>query len=336
MASFIFKRVLATIIVLFLVSIIAFVLLRVSPGDPARQILGPTASKKAVEELRDEMGVNEPLPQQYVHYMGDLLEGNFGTSWRTRTSVGAELASRLPASIELAVVALLISCAIGIPLGLLAAGGSRWTDRLARGGAILGLGAPPFWLGLVLILLFFTWLGLVPAPVGRLNDSIIPPAETTGFLTIDSIIAGRTDALGNSLMHLLLPALTLALPLAAYLSRIVRRSTADVYRLDFIRTARAKGASEKRVMLHHALPNALLPVLTLSALYFGELIAGSLVVEAVFSWPGVGGWVAESILAQDFAPVQGAIILGALAYSLLNLSADILYGVADPRIRHSK
>lgn len=336
MASFIIRRVLSTLVVLFLVSIIAFLLLRVSPGDPARQILGPQASAKAVEELREEMGVDEPLPQQYANYTGDLLEGNFGFSWRTRVSVGDELANRLPASIELAVLALIISCVVGIPLGLLAAGGNRWTDRISRGFAVIGLGTPPFWLGLVLILLFFTWLDLVPAPIGRLDDSILPPAESTGFLTIDSIIAGRPDAFGNSMLHLLLPALTLGLPLAAYLSRIVRRSTADVYRLDFIRTARAKGASEKRVMYRHALPNALLPVLTLSALYFGELIAGSLVVEAVFAWPGVGGWVAESILSQDFAPVQGAIILGALAYCMLNLTADILYGFADPRIRLSK
>jgi peptide/nickel transport system permease protein len=336
MASFIFKRVLSTIAVLFLVSVVAFVLLRVSPGNPARQVLGPQASAQAVENLREQMGLNDSLPQQYVTYVGDLATGDFGLSWRTRVPVSDELTTRLPASMELALFAILLSIIVAVPVGLAAAAGGRWVDRTSRAGAVVGLGTPPFWLGLVLILVFFTWLSIAPAPFGRLDDSIAPPPEVTGFLTVDSLLAGRWDAFRNALAHLILPAITLGLPLAAYLSRMVRRSTADVYRLDFIRTARAKGASERRVMLRHALPNALLPVLTLSALYIGELIAGSLLVEAVFSWPGVGGWVAESILAQDFAPVQGAILLGALTYCLLNLAADLLYGVADPRIRISR
>lgn len=336
MAGFITRRVLATVAVLFFASLIAFILLRVSPGDPARQALGPQASEEAVERLRDDMGLNDSLPQQYATYVEGLATGDFGISWRTRIPVADELRDRLPATMELAFTAVILSIILAIPLGVMAAGGMRWIDRTSRVGAIIGLGTPPFWLGLVLILVFFTWLGIAPPPFGRLSDGIAPPPDVTGFLTIDSLIAGDFQAFFNALAHLALPAITLGLPLAAYLSRIVRRSTADVYRLDYIRTARSKGASDRRVMFRHALPNAMLPVLTLSALYIGELLAGSLLVEAVFSWPGIGGYVAESILAQDFAPVQGAIILGAVAYSLLNLGADLLYGVADPRIRLAK
>lgn len=335
MAKFIISRIGATLAVLFFASLIAFLLLRVSPGDPARQVLGPQASAQAVAQLRAEMGLDKSLPVQYVDYMSDLAHGDVGTSWRTRTQVSAELSNRIPATLELALAAIVLSIAIAIPVGVLSAGRRRWLDRASRFGAVIGLGTPPFWLGLVLILVFFTWLGIAPAPFGRLDGNIAVPAKVTGLLTVDALLAGNLSAFGNAIAHLILPAITLAVPLAAYLSRIVRRSTVDVYRLDFIRTARAKGAGERRVLFRHALPNALLPVLTLSTLYFGELLAGSLLVEAVFNWPGIGGYVAQSIVAQDFAPVQGAILLGALTYSLLSLTTDLLYGVADPRIRVS-
>ncbi|MDO8187647.1 ABC transporter permease [Conexibacter sp. JD483] len=333
MASFVVRRVLATLAVLFFASLIAFVLLRAAPGDPARKLLGPQASEQAVSALRADMGVDRPLLQQYGTYVGDLATGDLGYSWRTRTTVTAELTARLPATLELAMTAMAIALLLAIPIGVLSAGRRRWVDRFSRAGAIVGLGMPQFWLGLVLILVFFTWLGIAPAPFGRIDDTVAMPARTTGLLLVDSLIAGDFAAFGNALSHLVLPALTLAIPLAAYLSRIVRRSTIDVYRNDYVRTARAKGASETRVLFRHALPNALLPILTLSGMWFGELMAGALLVEAVFNWPGIGGWVAQSIQAQDYAPVQGAILLGALVYSVVNLVTDLLYGVVDPRIR---
>ncbi|MBB4662024.1 ABC transporter permease [Conexibacter arvalis] len=336
MAKLVISRLLAALSVLFFASLIAFVLLRVSPGDPARQVLGPQASAQAVAELRSEMGLDQSLPQQYVTYVSDLVRGDLGTSWRTRVPVAEELSNRIPATIELAVTAMLLSIALAIPIGVLSAGRRRSIDRISRAGAIIGLGTPPFWLGLVLILVFFTWLGIAPAPFGRLDEGLAPPSEVTGFLLVDSLLAGDFAVFSNALAHLALPAITLALPLAAYLSRIVRRSTIDVYRLDYIRTARAKGAGERRVLFRHALPNALLPVLTLSTLYFGELLAGSLLVEAVFNWPGIGGWVAQSIVAQDFAPVQAVILMGALVYTTLSAMTDVLYGVADPRIRTAR
>jgi len=336
MASFIFKRIAATLAVLFFATLIAFLLLRVSPGDPARQVLGPQASPEAVERLRGEMGLNDSLPKQYVTYITDIAKGDLGMSWRTRIPVKDELENRVPATVELGLYAIVISVALAIPMGVLAAASRRWIDRLSRWLAVIGLGTPPFWLGLALILIFFTWLNVAPPPFGRLSEGFPVPPKVTGLLTVDSLLAGDFPTFFNALSHLALPAITLGLPLAAYLSRIMRRSTADVFRLDFIRTARAKGASERRIMFRHAMPNALLPVLTLSALYFGELLAGSLLVEAVFGWPGVGGYVSESVLAQDFAPVQGAILLGAFTYSILNLGADLLYGVVDPRIRTDK
>jgi peptide/nickel transport system permease protein len=332
MASSIAKRVIWTLAVLFVASLIAFALLRAAPGNPAREILGPVATPHAVQRLRDEMGLDKSLPQQYAIYVSHLVRGDFGTSWQDREPVAHELAQRLPATIELALYAILFSVVLAIPIGVYSARHRRF-DRASRWGAVIGLGTPSFWLGLLLILVFFNELKIAPAPFGRLDPGVQPPPEVTGLYTVDALLAGQTAVFGNALAHLALPAITLGLPLTAYLSRIVRRSMADVWRLDFVRTARAKGAGERRVLFVHALPNAMLPVITLSALAFGDLVAGAVLVEAVFSWPGVGGWVAQSILSQDFAPVQAAIVLAALTYSLLNLAADVLYGVADPRTR---
>ena len=332
MAALVTKRLVWTIAVLFVASVIAFVLLRLAPGNPAREVLGPVATPQAVAHLRDQMGLDKSVPQQYLIYVSHLLRGDFGTSWQTREPVGHELAQRLPATIELALYAILFSIVLAIPVGVLAAS-RRGFDRVSRWGAVVGLGTPSFWLGLILIYFFFTKLHIAPAPFGRLDSQYSPPGKITGLYTVDALLHGQFAVFLNALAHLALPAITLGLPLTAYLSRIVRRSMADVSRLDFIRTARAKGAGESRVLFLHALPNAMLPVITLSALAFGDLLAGAVLVEAVYSWPGVGGWVAQSILSQDFAPVQAAIILAALAYSLLNLAADVLYGVADPRVR---
>jgi peptide/nickel transport system permease protein len=319
--------------VLAFASVIAFCLLRLSPGDPARLVLGPQASQEAVERLRTEMGLDDSLVEQYVTYVSELIRGDLGFSWRTNVPVSTELASRLPATVELALYSMALAVLLAIPIGVFSAGGRRWIDHASRVGAIVALGTPAFWLGLMLILVFFTWLDVAPVPFGRLDDDVAAPDKITGLVTVDSILQGRPDALANGLAHLALPAITLALPLAAYLSRIVRRSVIDVYRLDFVKAARAKGAGERRILFRHALPNALLPVLTLSVLWLGDLLAGALLVEAVFNWPGIGGWVAESIVAQDFAPVQAAIILGAVTYSALNLCADVLYAYVDPRVR---
>jgi peptide/nickel transport system permease protein len=195
------------------------------------------------------------------------------------------------------------------------------------------LGTPPFWLGLVLILLGFSWLGLVPPPFERLTPGLIAPSGPTRFLVVDAAIGGDAAIFLDAATHLILPALTLALPLAAWLAMITRRSVLDALTAEFIKTARAKGIGDVGILFRHALPNALLPILTLSTLAFGDLIAGSIMVETIFAWPGVGGFVTESIIAQDFSPVQAVIVLGALFYTSANVATDMLYGVIDPRVR---
>jgi peptide/nickel transport system permease protein len=327
------RRIASALVVIVLVSIAVFLMMRVIPGDPARLVMGPLASEAAVESMRRQMGLDQPLWHQYFTYVAGLLTGDWGTAWHTRQPVAEVLASRLPASLELAFSALIVAVPAGVGLGTLAAfRPDSALDYVIRSASIVILGTPPFWLGLVLILLMFTVLGLVPPPFERLSSGLMP-TDITGFAILDSMIRGDLTAFKDALGHLVLPTLTLALPLAAWLAMIARRSVIDASQAEYIKTARSKGASETRILYHHALPNALLPILTLSTLALGDMIAGSIMVETVFSWPGVGGFVTESIVAQDFAPVQAIIILGAVFYSMINFLADVLYGLADPRVR---
>jgi peptide/nickel transport system permease protein len=247
MASLVIRRVAWMIAVLFVASIISFVLLRMAPGNPAREILGPVATPQAIAQLEDQMGLNKSIPQQYGIYVSHLLRGDFGISWQDREPVSKELGQRLPATIELALYAILLSIVLAIPIGVFAASHRRF-DRMSRWGAVVGLETPSFWLGLLLILVFFTKLKIAPAPFGRLDPSAQPPPHMTGLYTVGALIAGQPSTFFNALGHLILPAITLGLPLTACLSRIVRRSMADVSRQDYIRTARAKGAGENRVL----------------------------------------------------------------------------------------
>jgi peptide/nickel transport system permease protein len=334
MISLLLRRLAATVVVLVIASGIAFFLMRVIPGDPARLMLGPLASAEAVDHLRRQMGLDGPLYAQYAQYVADLLHGDWGVAWHVQQPVVDVFLNRWPATAELALFAALIGVGVAISVGAFA--GSRPggpIDRFSSAAAAAAVGTPSFWLGIVLILIFYLQLRWVAAPFGRLSADVLPPARVTGFMTVDSLLAGNFTAAYDAVRHLALPAVTLGLPFAGYIFRIMRRTIVDVYDMEFIRTARAKGASERRVLWSHAVPNALLPVITVSALALGDLLAGSILVETVFNWPGIGGFVSESILSQDFAPVQGAIIIGALTYSLLNLATDILYGVIDPRVR---
>lgn len=334
MISFVAKRLAATAIVLAIASILAFVIMRVVPGDPARLVMGPLASVEAVQDLRRQMGLDLPIYEQYVRYMGGLLKGDLGIAWHVRQPVAGIFGSRLPATIELALYAALLGTAVGVPLGALS--GRRpgsLLDSIGRGFSTIAVGTPAFWLGILLIVVFFGSLRLAPAPFGRLSDSVEVPASVTGLLTIDALLAGNIRTFLDALAHLVLPVVTLALPFAGYVARIMRGGVIEVYHADFVRTAIAKGNSPRRVLWRHVVPNAMLPVLTLVMLSVADLLAGSVLVETVFNWPGIGAFVTESITAQDFAPVQGAILLGALTYSILNLTADLLYGWIDPRAR---
>ena len=283
---FFVNRLISATAVLLLVSLAAFILMRIVPGDPARLVMGPLASEEAVQGLREEMGLDRPMFQQYARYLVGLLGGDWGTAWHTRQPVADIIAMRLPASLELAISALIIAIGIGIPIGAVAAlKCDAGFDRATRAGSLVLLGTPPFWLGLVLILLGFSWLGLAPPPFERLTPGLGAPDGPTGFLLLDAILSGKLRILSDAAAHLVLPALTLGLPLAAWLALITRRSVLDAYGAEYIKTARSKGVGEVSILFRHALPNALLPILTLSTLAFGDLIAGSIMVETVFSWP---------------------------------------------------
>jgi peptide/nickel transport system permease protein len=337
MRRYILGRVGATLIVLWLASVGAFLLLRVAPGDPARLVAGPLAGPSAVASVRQEMRLDESPLNQYFGYVGDLLSGNFGTAWHLHEPVGTLIGQRLPATAELALYASLLGILGGVFVGALAAARpGKWFDRVTGFGAIVGLGTPVFWLGLVLILIFYTHLGIAPVPIGRLSVAAVPPPKVTGLLTIDSLIAGNFSDFGDALSHLALPAITLSIPMAAYLARVTRASVLEIYDSDFVRTARAKGVPEQRLLFRHALRNGLLPVMTLAALSIGDLLSGTLLVEAVFNWPGVGGLTVQSIASHDFAPVEAMILLAALTYCILNLLTDVLYAFVDPRVRLHK
>jgi peptide/nickel transport system permease protein len=265
--------------------------------------------------------------------MQRLASGDFGESIATGRPALAEIASRIPATIELMLVALLIATTVGIALGVLtAAYRGTWIDTLARGTSILAISTPAFWLGLLLLLVFYDWAALLPGS-GRLDAALDPPPDVTGLYLIDALIAGDGLAFRSAVNHLVLPAATLALGSIGALVRVVRSSMLEVLSEDYIRTARAAGLPSRTVLLRHALPNALIPLITVLALELAGLMFGSVIVESVFSWPGVGRFVLESILRLDFPVIMCFTVLAAVAYLLANLLADMLYVIVDPRIR---
>ena len=330
----IFSRLGSALAAIFGASILAFVLLRVLPGDPARLIAGPLATEQAIEAQRERLGLNDPLPVQYWNYITDFLQGDWGFSFGAGQPVTTQVESRLPASIELGIYAFLLCFVFAVGLALLVTYKRRpFADGTVRGIAFFGLGTPPFWFGLVLLIVFFEYLGWLPGPEGRLSPGTPPPPEITRLYTIDALLAGQLSTFWNAVVHLILPSIALALAPFAFLVRLLRASLLEVSREPFIVVVRSKGLGRWAAFSRHALPNAFLPTLTASGLLFAQLIAGSVLVEKVFDWPGVGALVVDSILRQDFAVVQAFILLGAFAYVGVNLVVDILYGVIDPRVR---
>jgi peptide/nickel transport system permease protein len=313
---------------------VSFALVRVIPGDPAAQLLGPAATRQQIEALRVQLGLDRPLPLQYLDYMGGLLTGSLGTSLRSRRPIVDELAQRLPATIELALAAVILAVPIGIGLGVLAAvhrnGVWDWLGRLT---ALIGVSVPVFWLALFAQLLFAVYLNAAPVS-GRVG--IGSQAESAGgFLVLRAIVNGDLARLGDVLRHLLLPACVLGAFLAATVSRMVRATTLDVLAEDYVRTARAKGLTGRRVLFGHAVRNALLPVVTITGLKFAELLSGAVLTETIFAWPGLGRYMYEAILGRDYPVVQSTTLLFAVIYLLVLLVVDLLYGILDPRLRTS-
>ena len=328
------KRLTTVIPTLVGVVIVTFLLTRVLPGDPAVYFAGPAATPQSIADIRKSLGLDKPLPEQFLRYVEDLAHGNLGNSLATGRPVMTELVSRLPASAELTLFGLIVSMAIAIPLGILAAvKQGSWIDHTCRIVATAGVSLPVFFTGLLLVYLFYFRLGWAPAPLGRLDVFYDAPPQVTGFHLIDSLIAGEPEIFMASLKQLILPALTLAIFSLAPIARMTRASMLTVLSSDFVRTARASGLSSYTVIITYAFRNAMLPLITTLGMVFSFLLGANVLVEKVFAWPGIGSFAVEALIASDFAPVQGFVLTMAVMYVMLNLLIDILYGVVDPRVR---
>jgi peptide/nickel transport system permease protein len=306
------RRLLQTVVVLFLVSIAVFVIIRLVPGDPAVIMLGQEAPPGAADIVRHELGLDQPIPVQYAYWLRDVARGNFGVSWRSKQPAMSLIARRVPATVTLTLAATAIAVAIALPLGILS--GTRpysLLDNACTVFSLFGVAIPSFWLGLMLILLFSVSLGWLP-PTGW-----VPPDED----------------LGESLRYLVMPAVTLGVGFAAPLTRFLRSGMLDVMGLDYMRTARAKGLPGRLLVSRHALKNALLPVVTVFGLFFGGLLGGAVLTESVFSWPGLGRLLVDSIEVRDYGVVQGVVLFVTLLFALVNLAVDLSYAYLDPRIR---
>ncbi|MDF3042280.1 MAG: transporter permease [Thermomicrobiales bacterium] len=335
LGSFILRRILLIFPTLFGVSLLTFVLSRVVPGDPARLAAGAQATPEMYEQIRQEFGLDQPLPVQYVDYVIGVLQGDWGRSILSRRPVVDDLRVFWPATLELVVTAMLIAVAIGVPLGILAAvRADRPADQVSRVVALLGVSLPAFWLAVLFQLLFAWKLGWLPAS-GRLGTLSDAPSMVTGLYTIDSLLAGQRTTFGESLRQILLPAFTLSFPAMATIMRFTRATLLETLGQDYVRTARAKGVGERRIVLGHALRNAMIPTITMIGLSFGWAMGGSVLVETVFDWPGIGLYATKSALTLDFMPIMGIALLYGVVFSLINIAVDVTYGALDPRVSRS-
>ncbi len=328
------KRCLASLPVLAGVVVVTFVLTRMLPGDPALYYAGQVDSFKAVEEVRHRMGLDRPLPVQFVAYVDDLLHGDLGQSLSTGQSVGREIVQRLPASFELMAVALVIGVVIAIPLGVAAATrpGSL-LDHICRMAGTAGVSLPTFFTGLVLIYVLYYLLGVAPAPVGRFPSFLRPPPTITGLLTVDCLLAGDLEKFRAACAQLALPAATMAIFTLAPLMRMTRAAMLGVLSSEFIRQARANGMPRSQLLFRAALRNALLPVVTTLGMIASSMLGANVLVERVFAWPGVGSYALDAMVSLDYAPLQGFVLTMSVIYVLINLAIDIVYGIIDPRVR---
>ncbi|MEQ8757761.1 MAG: ABC transporter permease [Coleofasciculus sp. G1-WW12-02] len=335
MTHYIIKRLLNLLPVLLGITLLVFLFLHLIPGDPATVMLGERATPEQVEALREQLGLNQPLPLQYLTFINNLLHLDFGTSIISGIPIIDEIITRFPATFELSLAAMIVAVILGIPAGVLAAVyKNRPADNITMIGSLLGVSMPVYWLGLLLIYLFAITLNWFP-PSGRISiEAGLSFQPITGFYLLDAILKLDINLLQDVLSHLILPALTLGTIPLAILARITRSSLLEVLSQDYIRTARAKGIPERWVILRHGLKNALLPVVTIIGLQFGTLLGGAILTETIFSWPGIGSWIYEGILARDYPIVQGGVVVISIIFVLVNLVVDISYALVDPRIKY--
>jgi peptide/nickel transport system permease protein len=335
MRSFLIRRLIGLVFVLVGVSLVTFILSHVLPADPARVALGGKAGAEQYEAMRERMGLDRPLFVQYATYVGNLLRGDLGYSYTSKRPVRDDLLDYFPASLELMSVALVLAAAIGIPLGVLsAARPARSVDRLATLLTVFGAAMPLFLLGLLFQVVFYKQLGWLPA-TGRIDVELGEPNRITGIFTLDSLVSGDWPRLANSLKHLILPAVTLAMPATAILLQMVRTSMIESLGRDYVRTARSKGIAERQVIYGHALRNALLPTLTSFGLLIGALLSGAFLVEVVYTFPGLGMYVLNAILRSEFSAIISTTLLVAVVYVVANVLVDVAYVLVDPRIRYA-
>lgn len=333
MAAYLLRRLAFLVIVVWGATTIVFFLAHVVSGDPARAALGPDATQEMVEAYRRELGLDKPLLVQYGRYMANLLRGDIGTSILTGRPVASELATHVPATLELMLASIALSVILGIPLGILSAvRQGSWFDHTSRALSVAGLSLPIFWFGIILQLVFYRYLEWLPIG-GRLAAGIEPARTITGLYTIDGLLQGRWDVVKSAAVHLILPAVALSFINLAAITRITRSSMLDVLGQDYVRVARSKGLSERVVIYKHALRNAIVPILTVIGLRVGAMFGGAVLTETVFAWPGLGRYAYYALRNVDLPVVAGFTLWTTLAYALVNLIVDMSYYIVDPRTR---
>lgn len=349
MARYILRRLISVIPTLIGVTFVIFMFQRLIPGDPAVAMLGEHAAKENVERIREQLGLNRPIfldrdslaagdlkaffDSQYIRYLGRLMRLDLGDSIHRRVPVAETLKQRFPATVELALLSMLIAIAVGIPVGIIsAARRNSLIDGVSMMGSLVGVSMPIFWLGLMEIMLFAVILGWLPT--GSRLSTGIQIKSITGLFLVDSLLTGNIPGFIDALKHIIMPAIALATIPMAIIARMTRSSMLDVMQEDYIRTATAKGLAERVVLFRHALKNAFLPVITIIGIQAGTLMAGAVLTETIFSWPGIGKWVYDAILGRDYPIVQGGTLLIALIFVFFNLLVDISYAFLDPRIHY--
>ncbi len=328
------RRLGLAVITVFGVVVAVFLLTRVLPGNPAYLKAGPYAKPEQIERITKEMGLDQPLPVQFWNYFTDLLHGNMGVSWSTSHPVREDLMRRLPATLELAIAAFLVASTVGLALGILAAvnRGSA-IDQLVHVLSVIGASVALFWLGLMLIYIFYYKLRWVPDPMGRLDPLMQPPPGPTGLLLIDTLVHGDMEQFRSAVGHLILPTACLAIVLTPTVAKMARAAMLEVLQTDYVQTARAIGLSTPRLVWRDALPNAMIPILTTMGIVLAYLLAGNVLVESLFAWPGIGFYAWSALMSNDFDAIQGFVLLIGVLYVVINLVIDLLYSVIDPRIR---
>lgn len=336
MKTLIIHRVISLLFVLLGMSLLTFTISHIIPADPAAAAAGLHGTELEVQTIRERMGLDKPLPEQYLIYMRNLvLHGDLGRSIRNNVPVRDELLRFLPASVELAAFAVTLFLPTGIVLGILAArSAGRMGDAITRVFAILGMSIPVFWLAIIVQIIFYGRLDLFPA-TGRISTLFGPPPRVTGLFTIDTLLAGEFEAFLSVMHHMFLPGVVLALGNLAVVTRMTRSSVLDVLSQDFVRTARSKGLSETSVLFSHVLRNAMIPVVTVVAFQMAGLIAWQFLVEIIFGWPGIGTWAVSAVMRLDFQVIMGVTLFGSTLYVMLNFLADVIYIILDPRIRYN-